>query len=581
MDTVEKIEEYLESLEEYFFSSVSTVTAGFPDVHEAVNRLWVDISRYGPGLPAFPEVHLPALGDFQIPPPPPPPPPPHSSTWLDKPFDWVTRHPWKISGLVIGVVGTGLLFVGYSRSYTSRRRGLGPSTTKVQTHDRRQVVVVLGGDTLYALPLIVALEKRGYIIIASVSTPEACTVLESKCQGYVRALVLDPSEPATVNVFLRSLTSTLSLRFPTNVAGDPYVAPSAQPYIHSIISLLTLPTNVVSTQAPLEHVSLQKTYLPYLTTTQLTPLRVIQGLLPMLRTGSARSRDKGKKTIIVCLPATETRVGVPFGSIQAMTAASTLRGIEVLRREINLAALTDRTESMKNIRVVVAEVGALKTGDEISTSGVISDQEHSIATIYKEMENWSASEKVSYGPAFAAIARETHPPTTYWESLVTMCKTGAPFGIRRQPTDVSVFVDHLINIVSGGKYAPKLFGFGIGLGRIRNVIWGDRFSIGAGASTYKLASYLPSLLLDRLLNLPAFLISIRNRLLPIQLHVSPSQAPPRAAVPNPSALLPDKQNSQESAQDNNHDDVGSEAETESNVSEAADNSWIRLHHSRE
>lgn len=56
------------------------------------------------------------------------------------------------------------------------------------------ILVVLGGDTPYALPLIHELENKGYIVIASVATPEAVDVLESQCQGYVKAHVLDPFE---------------------------------------------------------------------------------------------------------------------------------------------------------------------------------------------------------------------------------------------------------------------------------------------------------------------------------------------------------------------------------------------------
>lgn len=57
------------------------------------------------------------------------------------------------------------------------------------------VVVVLGGDsTPLGLALVAALEKSGFIVIASVATPEAVELLESRSHGYVRALVLDPSE---------------------------------------------------------------------------------------------------------------------------------------------------------------------------------------------------------------------------------------------------------------------------------------------------------------------------------------------------------------------------------------------------
>jgi hypothetical protein len=54
--------------------------------------------------------------------------------------------------------------------------------------------VVLGGDNPVALPLILALEKKGFIIIASVATPEAVDELERAGRGYVKALVLDPFE---------------------------------------------------------------------------------------------------------------------------------------------------------------------------------------------------------------------------------------------------------------------------------------------------------------------------------------------------------------------------------------------------
>jgi hypothetical protein len=53
---------------------------------------------------------------------------------------------------------------------------------------------VLGADDPLALPLILALEKKGFIIIASVASPEAVDELERAGKGYVKALVLDPFE---------------------------------------------------------------------------------------------------------------------------------------------------------------------------------------------------------------------------------------------------------------------------------------------------------------------------------------------------------------------------------------------------
>lgn len=237
---------------------------------------------------------------------------------------------------------------------------------------------------------------------------------------------------------------------------------------------MTLSSSARTVRAPLEHISLHNTYLPYLSATHITPLQVIQALLPLLRTGPARSQDKGKKSIIVCLPATDACVGLPFGSVQAMSAASTLRAVEILRREISIAALTDQSESMKNIKVVIVDVGTFDIGalpNTLPSEG-----------LYKAMEGWSASEKVTYGPAFASILYETPAPVpaSRWESIKSVLRDNHRYGVPRRTTDLSVFVDNIVGVVGGGRHGYSLFGVGLGLGRIRNWIRGERFSIGAG-----------------------------------------------------------------------------------------------------
>lgn len=335
-----------------------------------------------------------------------------------------------------------------------------------------------------ALPLIIGLETKGYIVITSVTTLEAVRTVEGACHGYVKALVLDPNEvhnnftrlfhvashislvkPETIPIFLRSLTSTMSRRFPINVAGDPHASPSSRPYIHSVISLLTLPESSVSMRlTPFEHLSMQSTYLPYLLATHITPIRVLQALMPLLRTSPARARDSlsnnlGSQTIVVCVPATDARVGLPFSSAQAMSAAATLRGVEVLRREIKTAALTDTTESMRNIKVVVVDVGSI--GSSIPQSLTQED-------VRKEIDGWTPSEKVAYGSAFSSMLEE-----------------GYQYGAPRKPTDVSSFVDSLVEIVSGGRKGGGWhFTLCLGFGKIRNWIRGERFSVGAGGKSY-------------------------------------------------------------------------------------------------
>jgi hypothetical protein len=233
--TMEEIEDYLESLEELFFTSLSAATQDLPHIREAVYRLWEDVSRYGPS--GLSNIHIPVLRDFQIPPPPPPVPP---KSFLERSVDWVGVHPWKTSGIVVGVLGVGLL-VGYA---SAQRRSYRVMRVKSATRERRQVVgalfsdvsiirmfiidgwplVILGGDHPLGLPLIVELEKQGYIVITSVSSASSVDVVERACQGYVRALVLDPCEVHIIDPS-HSLTVLRKLLVTSSIPSQSFCAP--------------------------------------------------------------------------------------------------------------------------------------------------------------------------------------------------------------------------------------------------------------------------------------------------------------------------------------------------------------------
>jgi hypothetical protein len=75
-----------------------------------------------------------------------------------------------------------------------------------------------------ALPLIVALEKKGFIIIASVASPEAVDELERTGKGYVKALVLDPFEVRLC--FARKLTHSSHVMLHDTVACHDSDLPS-------------------------------------------------------------------------------------------------------------------------------------------------------------------------------------------------------------------------------------------------------------------------------------------------------------------------------------------------------------------
>jgi hypothetical protein len=140
MSLSDGIQDYLESIEDYVYVSFSSARAEMPNIHEALNRLWADVSRFGP---AIPEIRLPVL--IEVPPPPPPPPPPPSSSIFDNVMDWAAENPWKATS----VVGVGLL-VGYNAYRARTQASLLHRRPHTTNHERRQVVGMVGFLTLKA-----------------------------------------------------------------------------------------------------------------------------------------------------------------------------------------------------------------------------------------------------------------------------------------------------------------------------------------------------------------------------------------------------------------------------------------------
>ncbi|VDC02166.1 unnamed protein product [Peniophora sp. CBMAI 1063] len=367
-----------------------------PHIGESVKRLWADVTRYGPKLP---DIKLPGLGEFEILPSPPPPPPPRF--FWDRSTDWVADHPLTATGIGAGAVGATLL-VGYKGLLVHRGRRTGKGK---HSSDRKQVVVVLGGDTPLALTLSHELKQKGYIVIASASTSDAASEIEHQRHGYVRALVLDPLLPDSVPNFLRLLVSALSRRFPIDAGGDPHASPASMPYIHSVISLLGLSSPALPPPGPLEHLQLVHDYMPYLTTTHIVLFMVVQALLPLLRSSSHINGKGKKKSVVFCVAAADSHAGLPFSAASAMSVAATARGAEVLRLEIAMAAATGGASTMKDINVVVMDVSHIQSPTPTRRRMLGHDA-------HNDLESWTESEQLAYGPAYKAMAERTKFPAS-------------------------------------------------------------------------------------------------------------------------------------------------------------------------
>lgn len=254
----------------------------------------------------------------------------------------------------------------------------------------------------------------------------------------------------------------MTLRFPLNTAGDPYQSSSITfPILHSVVCLLTLPPPSAPAPAPLEHLGLTTTYEAYLKETHILPLQAIQALLPLFRIDSVRSQDAnyivgGKKSVVICVPAADARVGVPYASAQAMSAAATVRGAEVMRREL---AQLESQNVMRDVRVVIVDVGAVGKPGGRSRS-----QEEDVWM--ETISDWTPSEQKIYGDAYAAYV------------------SASQHGHKRKPTSVTRFVRSLVHTVGRnagrGSQSTVLVGLHLWVLGIHRRFRGDRIFVGAG-----------------------------------------------------------------------------------------------------
>lgn len=238
----------------------------------------------------------------------------------------------------------------------------------------------------------------------------------------------------------------------------------------------------------------------------MTPLAVIQGLLPLFRISSgrqglAKSRGSTARTSVIALvPAVSSRVGVAFNSASAMAVAGFVKGLEVLRREV------DDTD------VVIVDVGSISAPEDGTSKAKA--EEPDLVTLTKA---WTASERRAYGPAYEAAL--IHSSTV--SAIPNPKRHKRPRPPRRQPTDIDTLIASILPLVHAHRTSRAVWHplyivthLSKTWRRIGLYFRGYRISVGAGAGTYTIASFLPYWLLDAILALPATLVSWKHTLMP-------------------------------------------------------------------
>ena len=339
-----------------------------------------------------------------------------------------------------------------------------------------------------------------------------------------------------------------------------------------------------------------------------------------MRNSPSRTRDaikngKGKKSIVVCVPRVDARVGLAFLGPSSISASATRRAVDVLRREVRAAATTGGAEGMNDIEVVSLEVGELDIPPFAGRRMLDYD-------IKEYSKSWTPSEKLAYGPAWELVLRASN------------CNN------ERTVQKVDLFVGDLVQIVSYGRVCcVSLCGLRLHVGSVFGGLRGGRYAVGSGGNViiFKLGdpifvdmlflslppavvfssimSHLPGGLVDIIFNIPYYLLSIHQALTrngasapapapapapsPISSSAKPPEVPPAplpapapapASRPLPSRPLPTPpiapapvavaKETVDSAPSSEHEheasENGSEADVESNDGAGVGESWVSL-----
>ncbi|KAG8873183.1 hypothetical protein FRB97_006978 [Tulasnella sp. 331] len=340
--TYQELDEALKSYKDYFTKQMTIIAAASEKLTEDLRKL---------ERPRTPSLYDVLVLFFTVPIPPTATTPPPAQTYSDLVKDWMGKNRYAL--IVAGVVGLALA-VGRSAYIWAKRM---TDVVQAKQHVRdKEVVVILGADSPLG-PLIASdLRSKGYIVMASVSSEEAVADIEMIDQGFINALVLNPCDPSSIAPFFRSLQSALSLPF-SLAQGGPHRAPlpSELPVLVSLISLLSLTRPnpaVASTPHSLSTLSISNDYLPHLITTHLTPLTIIQSIIPLFRAAGKKALDNNSRaSVIITLPGGPNSVGiVGQDPSHAMASAAMAKASEILRRELSVPP------GLAGMRVVVIDV---------------------------------------------------------------------------------------------------------------------------------------------------------------------------------------------------------------------------------
>lgn len=244
---------------------------------------------------------IPPILQLDDPPTPPVASSASSSSWLPLP---------RLRTIVIGgcaLLTTGLVLEAVLPPHTLRRLFAHPSVRSTlppsilprlpppsrprKTSDgsgRLEAVLVLGADPGTPGATIARdMARKGFVVLASVRRTSSVKTLEKDGRGWIKVLVLDPTDSTSFTPFVRSVTASLSLRFPLHSPGDAFVSDGCALSLSGLVNALPLGVDPFERIRPVEAVDAEDVERAVRETAG-TAVGIIKALLPMMRTAAGR-----------------------------------------------------------------------------------------------------------------------------------------------------------------------------------------------------------------------------------------------------------------------------------------------------
>lgn len=194
--------------------------------------------------------------------------------------------------------------------------------------------------------------------------------------------------------FLRAFATTLSRRFPLHAPGDPFASPGKSLTLSGIINCLPINGHCSSSPlanyiAPLEGQTLSS-FSNTLNGTILATIAVLQGALPLLRKSKSTNNAP---LVLTCVPATTSRLALPFMGAQNVADAALVAAMETFSREFQCARASLSSQAKRkepDVRFVTLDVGFFATPDG-SNGAEVADLPAHLWPIYSKALHWRST----------------------------------------------------------------------------------------------------------------------------------------------------------------------------------------------